>query len=145
MGIGIAGIASRYKVSYSRKFLWLLRLSGEAKRKEHYAKSNPGDFSLHIFSSISIHLSLETRQLAPSHLITLSARNSTDCGIVRLSAFAVLRLITNSNFVGCSTGRSAGLVPFKILSTYVAERRVKSRTLAERFKGPPPLKNFSLP
>src|SRR5215470_425314 len=51
-------------------------------------------------------------------LITLSARNSTDCGIVRLSAFAVLRLMTNSNFVGCSTGRSAGLVPFRILSTY---------------------------
>src|SRR5215467_4672984 len=55
--------------------------------------------------------------LVPSHLITLSARNSTDCGIVRLSACAVLRLITNSNFVGCSTGKSAGLAPFKILST----------------------------
>ena len=34
-------------------------------------------------------------------LITLSARYRTDCGIVRLSAFAVFRLITNSNFVGC--------------------------------------------
>ena len=32
----------------------------------------------------------------------------------------------NSNFVGCSTGRSAGLAPFKILSTYVAARRNKS-------------------
>src|SRR5262249_473232 len=61
-----------------------------------------------------------------SYLITLSARNSSDCGIVRLSAFAVLRLITNSNFVGCSTGRSAGFAPFKILSTYVAARRTRS-------------------
>jgi hypothetical protein len=60
-------------------------------------------------------------QLATSHhWITSSARSSSDCGIVSPSAFAVLRLMTNSNFVGCSTGRSAGLAPFKILSTYFA-------------------------
>jgi hypothetical protein len=33
------------------------------------------------------------------------------------SALAVLRLITKSNFVGCWTGKSAGFVPLKILST----------------------------
>ncbi len=49
------------------------------------------------------------------HWMTWSARTSTDCGIVRPSAFAVLRLMTSSNFVGCSTGRSAGLAPFRIL------------------------------
>ena len=38
-----------------------------------------------------------------------SARASTDGGIVRPSALAVLRLMTSSNLVGCSTGRSAGL------------------------------------
>jgi hypothetical protein len=38
-------------------------------------------------------------------------------GIVRRSALAVSRLMISSNFVGCSTGRSAGLAPFKILST----------------------------
>ena len=32
----------------------------------------------------------------------------------------------NSNFFGCSTGRSAGLAPLRILSTYVAARRSKS-------------------
>ena len=37
--------------------------------------------------------------------ITSSARPSNAGGIVRPSALAVLRLITNSNFVGCSTGR----------------------------------------
>jgi len=36
---------------------------------------------------------------------------------VRPMALAVLRLMTKSNFVGCWTGRSAGLAPFKILST----------------------------
>src|SRR6266480_2551711 len=51
------------------------------------------------------------------HLITLSARSSTLGGIVRPICFAVLKLMTNSNFVGCSTGSSAGLAPFKILST----------------------------
>jgi hypothetical protein len=48
--------------------------------------------------------------------ITSSARASTDGGIVRPSVFAVLRLITNSNLVGCSTGRSAGLAPLRIRS-----------------------------
>ena len=38
------------------------------------------------------------------YLITLSARASTSGGIVRPICFAVLRLITNSNLVGCSTG-----------------------------------------
>ena len=53
-----------------------------------------------------------------SYSITSSARSSSDCGIVRPSALAVLRLITSSNRDGCSTGRSPGLAPFKIRSTY---------------------------
>jgi hypothetical protein len=51
------------------------------------------------------------------YLITRSARASTFGGIVRPICLAVLRLITNSNFVGCSTGMSAGFAPFRILST----------------------------
>ena len=51
------------------------------------------------------------------YLITLSAWNSTVGGIVTPICFAVLRLITNSNFVGCATGRSAGFAPLRILST----------------------------
>ena len=49
--------------------------------------------------------------------ITSSARASADCGMVRPRSLAVFRLITNSNFVGCSTGKSAGLAPLRILST----------------------------
>ena len=48
--------------------------------------------------------------------------------MVRPSALAVLRLMTSSNFVGCSTGRSAGLAPLRILSTYSAARRKKTRS-----------------
>src|ERR671910_2886453 len=51
------------------------------------------------------------------HLMTLSARASTLGGIVRSICFAAFRLMISSNFVGCSTGRSAGLAPFRILST----------------------------
>src|SRR5262245_7823764 len=51
------------------------------------------------------------------HWMISSARISTDCGIVSPRAFAVLRLITSSNLVGCSTGRSAGFAPLRILST----------------------------
>src|SRR5262249_36111674 len=49
--------------------------------------------------------------------INSSARASSDCGTVKPTALAVLRLITSLNLVGCWTGRSAGLAPFRILST----------------------------
>ena len=54
------------------------------------------------------------RRLAPAHSITSSARARIDCGTVRPSALAVLRLMTSSNLVGCWTGRSAGLAPLRI-------------------------------
>jgi hypothetical protein len=60
------------------------------------------------------------------YLITLSARTSTLGGIVKPICFAAFKLMMNSNFFGCSTGRSAGYAPFKILSTYVAARLHKS-------------------
>src|SRR5262245_54517639 len=49
------------------------------------------------------------------HLTTLSALARTFGGIVNPICFAALRLIINSNFVGCSTGRSAGLAPLRLL------------------------------
>ncbi len=49
--------------------------------------------------------------------ITSSARASTDAGTVRLSALAVLRLMTSSYFVGACTGMSAGFSPLRIRST----------------------------
>ena len=49
--------------------------------------------------------------------ITSSAMEKTPEGMARPSAFAVLRLMSSSNLVGCCTGNSAGLVPLRILST----------------------------
>src|SRR6516164_7991240 len=53
----------------------------------------------------------ERDEIAPFHSITSSARVSRVGAMLRPIAFAVLRLITNSNRVGCSTGRSVGFAP----------------------------------
>jgi hypothetical protein len=58
-----------------------------------------------------------TRRFPRYQRITSVAWKRREGGMVRPRAWAVLRLITNSNVVGCSTGRSAGLTPFRILST----------------------------
>jgi len=54
--------------------------------------------------------------------ITSSARAISDGGTVWPSSFAVLRLIVSRNLVACSTGRSLGLAPRSILSTYSIAR-----------------------
>src|SRR4030095_1855448 len=112
--------------TYPRNLLRLLRVNRTAKRKKHGEKRKRHDFSLHVFPS-SLHSTLLNRP--SSHLITLSALASTLGGIVRPICLAAFKLMMNSNFVGCSTGRSAGLAPFKILSTYVAARRNRSLLL----------------
>src|SRR5262249_34763690 len=48
---------------------------------------------------------------ASYHSITSVAETSIVGGIAMPSAFAVLRLIANSNLVDCITGKSAGLSP----------------------------------
>src|SRR5262249_28113790 len=68
----------------------------------------------------------ERDERAPLHSITSSARASSVGGTSRPSALAVVRLITRSNLVGCSTGRLAGFAPRKILSTWSAARRHSS-------------------
>src|SRR5947209_3974261 len=52
---------------------------------------------------------------AAGYSMTSSARASSAGGIVMPSVFAVFRLMISSKRVGCSTGRSPGLAPFKIL------------------------------
>ena len=54
---------------------------------------------------------------AQDYWITSVASWSTAGGMVSPIARAALRLTTKSNVVGCSTGRSAGFAPLRILST----------------------------
>ena len=78
--------------------------------------------ALHLDSSRIVVLHV-TRSTVPrstptsTYWITSSAWKRSAGGIVTPRAFAVLRLMTNSNFTGRSTGRSAGFVPLRILST----------------------------
>src|SRR5262245_35663470 len=56
-------------------------------------------------------------ELASFHSITSSARATRVAGTSRPSALAAFRLSTNSNLVGCCTGRSAGFSPLRMRST----------------------------
>src|SRR5262249_29844466 len=53
-------------------------------------------------------------ELAALHSIASSAIASTPGGMVMPRTFAVLSLMTSSNFVGCRTGKSAGASPLRI-------------------------------
>src|SRR5262245_9695529 len=60
---------------------------------------------------------------APFHSMTSSARVRSEAGVSMPISFAVFRLTTVINFVGCSAGRSRGFAPFRILSTKLAAWR----------------------
>ena len=66
----------------------------------------------------------------PSYSIISFARVNIDCGTVRPSALAVLRLMTSSKVVGCWTGRSAGLAPLRTFPASVPSRRKAEVRLA---------------
>src|SRR5262245_36145007 len=72
-----------------------------------------------------------------TYSMTSSATASSVLGMRAPSALAVLRLMTSSNFVGCSTGISAGFAPFRILSTSSAARRYNSRRSVPYDMSPP--------
>jgi hypothetical protein len=59
---------------------------------------------------------IRPEQKGAQSLDHLICSKQEDCGILRPRAFAVLRLMTSSNFVGWSIGRSPGLAPLRILS-----------------------------
>src|SRR5262249_51427928 len=80
-----------------------------ADREHSFARS----FSPMRRSILSMSSSFATG-LGRSYSITSSASESRLSEILTPSALAVLRLITVSNLVGCSTGRSAGFAPLRI-------------------------------
>src|SRR5262249_42281534 len=89
---------STIEIAYLGNFRRLLCGCERAKHKEHSAKRGSKGFLIH-------------------HRMTRSALARRLGGIASPICLAAFRLTTNSNFVGCSTGRSAGLAPFRILST----------------------------
>jgi hypothetical protein len=97
--------------SAAHKPSWSLAVSATQACRRRRAPKVPRTAALH--------------SLAP-HSITSSARARSVGGIVRPRAFAVLALMTSSNFVGWSTGMSAGFVPLRTLSTMEAALRFLS-------------------
>jgi hypothetical protein len=67
-------------------------------------------------SGLAVAVNLHrNKRLDAAYSITSSAMASSVGGTLMPSALAVLRLMTNSNLVGCTTGKSAGLSPLRIL------------------------------
>ena len=95
--VGVNALAGR-QVAYSSDLGRLLGLGGE--RCGEKAASQSAD-----------------ERSPRGHWMISSARCSKDWGIVSPRALAVLRLMTSSNLVGCSTGRSAAFAPLRTLST----------------------------
>ena len=128
---GIVGIASRCHKSYPRDFRRLLRLGGQDKAQRASAPSaKPNDFSLHV-----LFLCLDplvTRHSIPSHLITLSARHSTDCGIVRPICFRRLEIDHQLEFRRLLHGKVGGLGAFQnLIDVHGGAAKKLSASLAE--------------
>ena len=87
------------------------------------------------YRSASASTRRAARFSSKSSLGGCSGSRTTGVGIPR--AFAVLRLTVKSTFVGCSTGRSPGFAPLKILSTWVALCGRGPKTSAPYWRSPP--------
>src|SRR4051794_30305307 len=85
------------------------------------------DIDCAVGTSVLCHKRTHAPHKRQPYSITSSARVSSVGGTMTPSAFAVFKLITSSYLVGCSTGRSAGFAPLKILSTKPVDRRKRSQ------------------
>src|SRR5262249_35679558 len=67
---------------------------------------------------------------APFHSTTSSAATSSFSGTVRPSILAVEALMTSSNLLDCTTGKSAGFAPLRMRPVYTPMWRYASTRLA---------------
>jgi hypothetical protein len=95
-------------ISESRSMMRLPSLS--KSKSEVFGQS--GHCSARLLSALRANCGL--MQCNNRQSITSSASNCIEFGTVRPRAFAVLKLITNSNLVSRCTGRSAGFSPLTI-------------------------------
>src|SRR5262249_3813965 len=101
-------------------------LRGDAKQGQHYCcNPNDGHCDLPVPAlwrltrtatrSSGCRAAEKRDERAPPHSITSSAIASSPGGTSMPSIRAVWTLMTNSNLVDCSVGRSAGFAPLRIL------------------------------
>jgi transposase len=68
-------------------------------------------------SALMLHRTRDLLIRERTRFINALRAHLAELGVVARKGLAVLRLIDNSNFTGCNTGKSAGLSPFKIRPT----------------------------
>src|SRR5262249_36303917 len=97
----------------------LLACCASAEKQIVTSKAYRNRLMIFLFMFFSAFGPLVTRRLTlmPCHLMTWFALAKSSGESASPICFAAFKLITNSNFVACCTGKSAGLAPFKILST----------------------------
>src|SRR5262249_23757942 len=82
------------------------------------------------FAAVSIRQQFGTQMPQgghpPHHSITSSAAASSLSGTVRPSILAVEALITSSNLLDCTTGKSAGFAPLRMRPVYAPMWRYAS-------------------
>src|SRR5262245_18099416 len=83
-----------------------------SERRNHCSREPSTTFATKSAISDKLHCS----KIA-AYSVKSSASESIDAGIVRPTALAAVRLMTNSNLVGCWTGRLAGFSPLSTRST----------------------------
>ena len=106
-------LAARRLFDYGRRSTPLQTVAPKgagAQRSERRTRPLPGLCAIQAGRTFN-----RDRYGTSDYWITSSARTKSEVGIVMLSALAVLRLMTSSNFVACKTGISAGLAPLRIL------------------------------
>jgi hypothetical protein len=106
-----AGVIFRYSRESSRA---RRRMNGRGRRPSRKQTcTGPNGMSvLCCWLNQSMRANKKRDEFAPSHSITLSAIASSVRGTVRPSVFAVLRLITSSSSVACTTGSQRVFRPF---------------------------------
>jgi hypothetical protein len=100
-GPRVASSAGAQKGDSMKSSGWSLTLAAIEKRPCRQGRE-PAGFSGETLAAVAASW---------TYSITSSARASKDCGTVRPSVRAVLRLKTSSVFVACTTGRSAAFAP----------------------------------
>ena len=112
-----SGVFSSAVVAEAKRLLFISGLLARNSAGEIVGVGDIRRQTRTVATATSVLCQEETHAPQQGYSITSFARTSKEGGTVRPSALAVLRLITSSNLVGCSTGRSEGLVPLRILST----------------------------
>jgi len=103
------------------------RIVGGSRKRRHHSQPGPRLDPTRQFPDVSSCNKIRISECLEAHSISSFARASSKGGTVRPRCLGDPDV--NDQLVGCSTGRSAALAPFRILSRKVANPRMRRSTL----------------